>query len=87
MPLFDIKQKESQEVAKATFDKKEDYKVVKLVSVKKVDGKDVKTESAEKLLHVIQADRLIAKGKAIEVKGAKLEEREVETVVTPIKAE
>lgn len=78
MPIFDIKQKESQEVAKATFDKKEDYKVVYLNS---------DPTKKERLLHKIQAERLIANKKATEVKTAKLEEREVETVVTTIKAE
>lgn len=78
MPLFDIKQKESQEIAKATFDKKDDYKVVTLNN---------DPTKKERLLHKIQADRLIAKKKATEVKGAKLEEREVETVVTTIKPE
>lgn len=78
MPIFEIKQKESKEVARATFDKKEDYKVVTLNS---------DAQKRERLLHVIQADRLIANKKATEVKGAKLEAREVETVVTPIKAE
>jgi len=76
MPKFDIKQKESIEVAKATFDKKEDYKVVTLTNdpLKK-----------ERLLHKIQADRLIANKKATEVKGSKLDEREVEAVITPEK--
>lgn len=76
MPIYDLKQAESKEVAKATFDKKEDYKVVVLLNdpMKK-----------ERLLHKIQADRLIANKKATEVKGAKLEQREVETVVSVIK--
>lgn len=73
MPVFDIKQEESKEIAKATFDKKEDYKVVTLNS--DVTGK-------HRLLHVIQANRLIANKKAVEVKAAKLDTREVETVVT-----
>jgi len=76
MPTFDIKQKDSVEVAKATFDKKEDYKVVYL------NGDETKRP---RLLHVIQADRLIKNKKATEVKDAKLETREVETVVTPEK--
>lgn len=76
MPQFEIKQKESKEIAKATFDKADDYKVVVLV-------KDPMKK--ERLLHVIQADRLIANKKATEVKGAKLNTREVETVVTPEK--
>jgi len=78
MPVFDIKQKESQEVAKATFDKKDDYKVVYLNS---------DASKKPRLLHKIQAERLIKNKKATEVKEAKLEEREVETVVTTIKAE
>lgn len=76
MPIFDIKQESSKEVAKATFEKKEDYKVVTLNS---------DPQKKERLLHVIQADRLIKNGKAELVKGKKLEAREVETVVTEIK--
>lgn len=78
MPIFDIKQAKSAEIAKATFDKKEDYKVVYLNN---------DASKKERLLHVIQADRLIANKKATEVKTAKLETREVETVVTTVKAE
>lgn len=78
MPIFDIKQKESETVARATFDKKEDYKVVILKS---------DAQKKPRLLHKLQADRLIANKKAEEVKGAKLEEREVETVVTPEKVD
>ena len=88
MPKFDIKQKDSVEVAKATFDKKEDFMVVRLLTKSKDDkGKETMVEGSDKLLHVIQAKRLISKGKAVEVKGSKLEEREVEAVVTPEKAE
>lgn len=78
MPIFDIKEAESKEVAKATFDKKDDYKVVYLNS-------DVTKKP--RLLHVIQANRLIKNKKATEVKDAKLETREVETVVTTVKEE
>lgn len=76
MPAFDIKQKDSKEIAKATFEKKEDYKVVTLNN---------DPQKKERLLHVIQADRLIANKKATEVKGSKLEVREVEVVVTEVK--
>ncbi len=76
MPIFDIKQEDSKEVAKATFEKKEDYKVVTLNN---------DPQKKERLLHVIQADRLIKNGKAEVVKGKKLEAREDETVVTEIK--
>jgi len=76
MPIFDIKEAESKEVAKATFDKKDDYKVVYLNS-------DVTKKP--RLLHVLQANRLIKNKKATEVKDAKLETREVETVVTTVK--
>jgi len=76
MPIFDIKEAESKEVAKATFDKKDDYKVVFLNS-------DVTKKP--RLLHVLQANRLIKNKKATEVKDAKLETREVETVVTTVK--
>jgi hypothetical protein len=78
MPQFDIKQDESKEIAKATFEKKDDYKVVTLKS---------DPQKKERLLHIIQADRLIKNGKAELVKGKKLETREVETVVTEIKKE
>lgn len=78
MPVFDIKQKESKEINKATFGKKEDYKVVVL------NNDPMKTE---RVLHVIQADRLIANKKATEVKNAKLETREVLTTVVPIKVD
>ncbi len=76
MPVFDIKQKESKEVEKATFGKREDYKVITLNS---------DPQKKERLLHKIQADRLIANKKAVEVKGSKLETREVETVSTVLK--
>lgn len=76
MPIFDIKEAESKEVAKATFDKKEDYKVVFLNS---------DATKKPRLLHVLQANRLIKNKKATEVKDAKLETREVETVVTTVK--
>lgn len=75
MPIFDIKQGESKVVAKATFEKKEDYKVVYLNSDE---------TKKPRLLHVLQADRLIKNKKATEVKDAKLEQREVETVVTEV---
>ena len=78
MPVFDIKQEESKEIAKATFEKKEDYKVVTLKS---------DPQKKERLLHTIQSDRLVKNGKAEYVKGKKLETREVETVVTEIKKE
>lgn len=78
MPVFDIKQKQSEVVEKATFDKAEDFKVVYLNS---------DATKKPRLLHKLQADRLIKNKKATEVKDAKLEQREVETVVTPIKAE
>lgn len=73
MPVYDIKQGESKEIAKATFDKKEDYKVVFLNS---------DATKKPRLLHSLQADRLIKNGRATLVKDAKLELREVETVVT-----
>ena len=78
MPQFQVKQKDSKEVAKATFHKKEDYRVVTL------NNDPMKRE---RVLHVMQADRLIANKKATEVKTAKLDEREIEQVITPVKAE
>ena len=76
MPQFDIKQEESKEAGRATFEKKEDYKIVTLNN---------DPQKKERLLHKIQADKLIAIKKATEVKGKKLDTREVETVVTEIK--
>lgn len=73
MPKFDITQKESKEIAKATFDKKEDYMVVTLNS---------DATKKPRLLHKIQAERLIANKKATAVKDANLEERDTEAVVT-----
>lgn len=78
MPIFESKKQETKEVARATFHKKEDYKVVTLNN---------DPTKRERVLHVLQADRLIANKKATEVKGAKLQEREIEQVITPVKAE
>lgn len=78
MPIFDIKQKESEQIAKATFDKKDDYMVISLVNdpLKK-----------PRLVHKIQGERMIGNKKAVAVKDAKLQEREVETIVTTVKAD
>lgn len=76
MPQFDIKHEESKESGRATFEKKDDYKVVTLNS---------DPQKKERLLHKIQADKLIANKKATEVKGKRLDTREVETVVTAFK--
>lgn len=73
MPIFEIKEQESQEVAKATFDKETDYKVVYLNN---------DPTKKPRLLHKIQADRMIANKKATLVKDADLDKREIETVVT-----
>ena len=73
MPKFETKQEKSVEVAKATFEKASDYKVVTLV-------KD--PQKKQRVLHKIQAERLIKAKKAVEVKDVDLTEREVETVVT-----
>lgn len=69
MPKFKLQQTESKEVARATFDKESDYKVVKLKS--DPTGKP-------RILHKIQADRLIANKKAELVKDASLELGDVE---------
>lgn len=78
MPLFDIKQKDAEVVDKATFDKKDDYMVITLANdpLKK-----------PRLVHKIQGNRMVANKKAVAVKDAKLQEREVETLVTTVKAE
>jgi len=79
MPKFDIKEVESEVVQKATFHKESDYKVVYL-------NNDVTKKP--RLLHVIQADRLIKNKKATEVKDGKLEERDVEHLTeTAVKKE
>lgn len=79
MPKFDIKPTESEVVAKATFHKEKDYKVVYL-------NNDVTKKP--RLLHVIQANRLIANKKATEVKDSSLEERDVEHLTeTAVKKE
>lgn len=80
MPIFEIEKQKSKEGEKitATFGKKEDHKVVIL-------NNDPRKK--ERLLHKTQADRLIKNGKATHVKDAKLQTREVETVVTVEKIE
>lgn len=62
MPKFELKEEKAVVGQKATFNKESDYKVVTLNS---------DPTNKERLLHVIQADRLIKNGKAKEVKGAK----------------
>lgn len=77
MPKFDIKPKESEQVAKATFHKESDYKVVTL---------NADASKTKHLLHVIQADELIANKQATEVKGESLESRDIEHLTeTPVK--
>ena len=72
MPQFEIKQEESKEIAKATFDKKEDYIVITL------NNDDLKRNH---LVHKLHGNALIAKKLATQVKDAKLDEREVENTV------
>lgn len=77
MPKFNIEEKESVQVAKATFDKESDYKAVILTAdkTKKV-----------RLLHKIQADKLIESKRATESKEISLVERDVEHLTeTPVK--
>jgi hypothetical protein len=77
MPVYNIEPKKSVEVARATFHKESDYKVVTLNSDK---------TKKQRLLHVIQADRLIKNKKATEVKNANLEGRDVEHLTeTPVR--
>lgn len=77
MPQFDIKQEESKVVGKATFHKESDYKVVVLIGDK---------TKKERLLHIVQANRLIENKKATEVKGKSLEQRDAEHLTeTPVK--
>lgn len=74
MAKFTLKKAESKEVAKATFKNKEDFKVVVL------SNDPLKTP---RVLHVIQADRLIKAKKAEEVKDAQLEVKNFLRNVTP----
>lgn len=73
MPQFELEQNESEGVGTATFHKESDYKTVTLTNDK---------FNKPRLLHKIQADKLIGQGLAKEVKGAKPKEREIETVTT-----
>lgn len=72
MPIFELKSSESEEVAKATFDKKDDYVVVTLKN---------DPLKANHMVHKIHGEALVKKGLATVVKDAKLEEREVENTV------
>jgi hypothetical protein len=80
MPKFEIAEKDPKEAlktaVKATFEKREDYKTVVLVGDKL---------NKPRMLHKIQADKLIGLKRATEVKEAKLSQREEETVVTVVK--
>lgn len=79
MPQFEIKEEESKEIGKVTFDKESDYVVIKLKS--DATGKT-------HLVHKLHADKLVSKGAAEEVKKAKLEKRTAEDsqmVVNPEK--
>ena len=73
MPQFEVKESDKVGVDTATFHKESDYKTVTLTN---------DTLQKPRLLHVIQADKLIEQKLAKEVKGAKVEKREIETVVT-----
>lgn len=72
MPQFEIKQEESKEVAKATFDKKDDYVVIVLKD-------DILKKNH--LVHKIHGEKLVEKKLATIVKDVKLDEREVENTV------
>jgi len=72
MPQFEIKQEESAQVSKATFDKKEDYVVIVL------KNDDLKKNH---LVHKIHGEKLVEKKLATIVKDVKLDEREVENTV------
>lgn len=67
MPAFKIQKKESEQVATATFRKKEDYMVVTL-------NDDVLKRP--RLLHKIQAEKLIKLKRATQVKDAEINEAE-----------
>ena len=66
MPVFNIAEKESKEIAKATFHKASDYKAVTQVGG---SGEPV-------LLHKIHADKLIAKKLYVLAKDVKVDESE-----------
>lgn len=75
MPVFELLGEDKTVIGKATFDKKEDYAVYILTADKL---------KQPIMLHVEQGKRLVKKGAAELVKDAKLEVREVETVITPM---
>lgn len=72
MPQFKLEPNEADTVAKVSFDKASDFKTINL------NGKDT-------LVHAYLADRLIKKGVAKEVKGAKIEEKEPNMISTKVK--
>ena len=72
MPAFELAEKDTNVVGKATFTKESDYMVVTL------KGDSLNTPH---LVHVLHGNALIKKGAAEKSKAA-IEEREVETVVT-----
>lgn len=77
MPKFNIEEKESEKVAKATFHKEDDYKVVILSNDK---------FKKPRMLHKIQADKLIELKRATLVKDSSLVDRDVEHLTeTPVK--
>lgn len=73
MPVFNIAENESREVAKATFHKASDYKAVIL-----------KGELNPVLLHKIHADKLIAKKQAELAKDVKVDEDEPSMTTTKL---
>lgn len=72
MPQFKLEPSESNIVAKVSFDKASDFKTISLNGV-------------DKLVHSHLADKLIKKGLAKEVKGAKIEEKEPNMISTKVK--
>ncbi len=72
MPAFKIQRKESEQVDTATFRKKADYKVVTL-------NDDVLKRP--RLLHKIQAEKLIKLKLATEVKDADISEAEPKVTI------
>lgn len=73
MPAFNIAEKKSKEVQKATFHKASDYKAVVL-----------KGETNPVLLHKIHADNLIKKEMAVAAKDAQVDEEEPAMTTTKL---
>jgi len=73
MPKFELKEKDQNAVGTATFDKSDDYIVITL------NDDPLKMNH---VVHKIHGKKLLDKKVATEVKGAKMEEREAEQIVS-----